>query len=169
MKKTAFIITLAALALCLAACGGSDSVTVDPNAVTADYGELCFTAGGCTFGIYDESETVLAALGEPNGTFEADSCAYQGKDVFYYYPGFELTVNDIDGTGRVTAITLTDDTVANPQGVRIGMDIAEAVSLMGTDGAQDGGAYVFTSGSCALRLRSDGDGLVTAIEYTAAD
>lgn len=167
-KKTTAVIAAAALVFLAACGGGSGGVTVDPNAVTADYGDLYFSSNGCSFGIFDELEPVLEAIGEPPDTFEADSCAYQGKDIYYYYPGFELMINDIDGVMRITGITLTDDTVANPQGVRIGMDMDKALSLMNMEYDESSGVYSFTSGNALLRLRSDSDGCVDAIEYLAA-
>ena len=59
--------------------------------------ELYFESNGVRMEPWMEAEPVLAALGEPIGCFEADSCAYIGKDLFYWYPGFELTVNDVEG------------------------------------------------------------------------
>ena len=135
MKKITAIIlaTLTLLALC--ACG-----TAEPREegskkeYTPDYGELYYASNDTKFGIMDPAEKVLEALGEPvNGTFESDSCAYQGKDYFYYYDGFEVMVNDVDGTKRITGITVADDTVQTPQGVRIGMKLEDAQKLMGDE------------------------------------
>ena len=118
---------------------------------------------------------MLDALGEPQGTFESDSCAYQGKDMFYYYDGFEVMVNDVDGTLRITGITLADDTVSNPQGVKIGMDMSEALSLMGDPDypesitvTHNGGVYKLVSGSTMLRLKAGDDGTLAAAEYCVA-
>ncbi len=168
MKKKYFILSLAAALLCLCACGG-EAVTVDPNAVRADYGPLSFEAGGVSFGVFDEAAPVLEKLGEASGEFEADSCAYQGKDKFYYYDGFELMVNDVDGTERITAITVTDDTVSNPQGVKIGMDIDQALGLMAMDYEESTGVYSFVSGSCLMRLRVDSDNAIAAMDYLGSE
>ena len=54
--------------------------------------ELYFESKGVRMEPMMEAAPVLDALGAPMGSFEADSCAYIGKDLFYYYPGFELTV-----------------------------------------------------------------------------
>ena len=117
----------------------------------------------------DPAEKVLEALGEPvNGTFESDSCAYQGKDYFYYYDGFEVMVNDVDGTKRITGITVADDTVQTPQGVRIGMKLEDAQKLMGDEFKQVGDVYKYTDGSTVLKLAVGEDGTLTAIEYAVA-
>ena len=170
MKKITAIIlaTLTLLALC--ACG-----TAEPREegskkeYTPDYGELYYTSGDTKFGIMDPAEKVLEALGEPvNGTFESDSCAYQGKDYFYYYDGFEVMVNDVDGTKRITGITVADDTVQTPQGVRIGMKLEDAQKLMGDEFKQVDDVYKYTEGSTVLKLAVGEDGTLTAIEYAVA-
>ena len=173
MKK--YLVLLLALVLTLAlfcACGTENPPEAESAApqksVTPDYGELYFASGDVKFGIFDEAEPVLSALGEPiNGTFESNSCAYQGKDYFYYYDGFELMVNDIDGVRRITGITLADDTVANPQGVKIGMDINKALELMDMEYTQNGSVYKLVSGSAMLIIRAADDGSLAAAEYTA--
>lgn len=65
-----------------------------------------------------EAAPILTALGEPAFYFSADSCAYQGKDEYYKYNGFEITVNTPEGVPVITAITVVDDTirVAFPNG-----------------------------------------------------
>ena len=87
MKKIIAILLSVMTVLFMCACSEveprDDAKTDD---YTPDYGELYYASGDTKFGIMDPAETVLAALGEPvNGTFESDSCAYQGKDYFYYY------------------------------------------------------------------------------------
>lgn len=173
MKK--YLAILLALSLILCTACGTDTPAPTPSAepsaapVVPDYGELYFASGSVKFGIFDEAEPVLSALGEPvNGTFESESCAYQGKDFFYYYDGFELMVNDVDGTLRITGITLSDDTVQTPQGLKIGMALDTALSLMPGAPEQNGQVCRFVSGSAALLLRDAGDGTLAAISYTAA-
>ena len=81
----------------------------------------------------------------------------------------EVLVNDVDGTERVTGITLADDTVSNPQGVKIGMKGDEALKLMdGLEYTQSGDTYKFTVGSTLFRLQVGADGTVKAAEYSVA-
>jgi len=172
MKKLITVLLALMMIFTLCACGG-ESVNEPENtdnaaAYTPDYGELYYEADGVKFGIMDYADEVLSALGEPQGTFESESCAYQGSDYFYYYDGFELMANDIDGTLRITGITVADDTVQNPQGVKIGMDIEEALSLMGEGYAENGTVYKYTAGSTLLMLKAGEDGTVSAIEYAVA-
>ena len=169
MKKIIAIILCAVGVLALCACGKVEPRDEGKTAeYTPDYGELYYTAGDVKFGIMDPAEDVLASLGDPTGTFESDSCAYQGKDYFYYYDGFEVMVNDVDGVKRITGITLADDTVANPQGVKVGMKAEDALELMGEDYKQVGDVYKYTVGSTVLRLGVGDDGTLTAVEYAVA-
>ncbi len=171
MKRMIAVILAAACAFALCACGdtGDGGKTGAKNEYKADYGELYYASGDVKFGIFDPADEVLAALGEPVSTFESNSCAYQGKDMFYYYDGFEVLVNDVDGTRRVTGITLADDTVSTPQGVRIGMELDEALALLqGLEYTQTGDTYKFTVGSTLFRLQADSDGTVKAAEYSVA-
>ena len=177
MKKITALVLAMLMTLALCACGGETpgTETRGETGYTPDYGELYFASGEVKFGIMDPAQEVLDALGEPQGTFESDSCAYQGKDMFYYYDGFEVMVNDVDGTLRITGITLADDTVSNPQGVKIGMDMSEALSLMGDPDypesitvTHNGGVYKLVSGSTMLRLKAGDDGTLAAAEYCVA-
>lgn len=173
MKKALAIILAIACVFALGACssGGSssDSSAAKSTSAAPDYGELYFESNGVKFGIFDKADDVLPKLGDPDSTFESDSCAYQGKDMFYYYDGFELMVNDVDGTDRITGITLADDTISNPQGVKIGMNIDEALGLMdGVEYTNSGSTYKFTSGSTLFRLQAGDDGTVSAAEYSVA-
>lgn len=173
MKKFIAIILAALCVFALCACGNDGGSGDNDANKTAeykpDYGELYYASGEVKFGILDPAADVLSALGEPDSTFESNSCAYQGKDKFYYYDGFEILVNDVDGTERITGITVADDTVSNPQGVKIGMKIDEALALMdGIEYVQSGDTYKFTVGSTLFRLQAGDDGTVAAAEYSVA-
>ena len=170
MKKMIAILLSVVTVLCMCACSKDEPRTeTKTDDYTPDYGELYYASNDIKFGIMDPAEKVLEALGEPvNGTFESDSCAYQGKDYFYYYDGFEVMVNDVDGTKRITGITVADDTVQTPQGVRIGMKLEDAQKLMGDEFKQIGDVYKYTEGSTVLKLAVGEDGTLTAIEYAVA-
>ena len=185
MKKVGYIIFVLVLAAAMTACQSSDDggVIVDPNASTGqsaqvsqgraetsgaefpeEHDTLYFDADGTRIHVYDMADDVLSALGEPGGTFESASCAYQGMDYFYYYDGFQITVNDVDGEKHVTVITVVDDTVSIPQGVKIGSAEDEMRSLMGDDYTVSSGLYVFTEFSTVLQIQIK-EGKVAAILY----
>lgn len=170
MKKMIAILLSVLTALCMCACSkGEPRTETKTDDYTPDYGELYYASGDTKFGIMDPAEKVLNALGEPvNGAFESDSCAYQGKDYFYYYDGFEVMVNDVDGVKRITGITVADDTVQTPQGLKIGMKLEDAQALLTGEYKQVGDVYKYTQGSTVLKLAVGDDGTLTAIEYAVA-
>ena len=133
--------------------------------------ELYFESKGVRMEPWMEAAPVLAALGDPIGSFEADSCAYIGKDLFYWYPGFELTVNEVDGQNVVTAIAVVDDTVVTPQGLRIYDEEEKLLSILG--GTEENGVYTYESGKTILliQVRAAGDEVrrIATMEYRAAE
>lgn len=172
MKKILALLTVFALALsfCGAAAFAADEAEEEEAPV---YGPLGFVYNDVAFGLLDEAEPVLEALGEEDDLFISASCAYQGDDYIYYYDGLELTVNEIDGVFCVTGIVLADDTIETPQGLTIGMDIQEALALM--DEIEDEeltveenrGVYSFQHGPALLMVKADENGEITAIQYVA--
>ena len=133
--------------------------------------DLYFEGKGVRLEPWMEAAPALAALGTPIGSFEADSCAYIGKDLFYYYPGFELTVNEVDGVNRITAITVADDTVTIPQGLRIYDEEEKLLDVLG--GVEENGVYTYRSGRTELliQVKDVGDDArrIASMEYRAAD
>ena len=132
--------------------------------------ELYYECRGVRIEPLMEAAPVLSALGEPLRRFEADSCAYVGKDVFYAYPGVQLTVNEVEGVERITAIMVTDDTVAIPQGLRIFDEEEKLLSILG--GVDENGVYTYRHGRTELivQVKDAGDGArrIAYMEYQAA-
>ena len=155
-----------------------EAAPADPTATrepaekaTEDALDLYFECKGVRMAPMMEAAPVLAALGEPLRSFEADSCAYLGKDLFYAYPGVELTVNQVEGVGRITSIHVTDDTVTTPQGLRIYDEEEKLLSALG--GEDDDGIYTFRSGQVELLIEvketEGGVRRIWSIEYRAAE
>ena len=169
MKRTA-ILALAILMLAAIGCGGQGALQDDPNAVFVDpnavrggeYGELYFEANGVRFGIYDEAEAVLSALPAYRSTFTGETCAFDAADVYYYYSGFQIMTNEIDGVSRITAIAVADDTVKTPQGLYIGMSEEDAAAAF--PAAKDAD-WNYADGTALLSV-SISDGVVKGIVYT---
>lgn len=92
--------------------------------------------------------------------YEADSCAFSGKDKIYTYNDFEVTTND---SNIITRIKLTDDRYATAKGVCIGMSEAQVKSAYG-DCVAKGGEIVYKKGDTKLCFVIN-DGYVVAIEY----
>ena len=174
MKKSLAI--LFCVLLLTAACAAPQSagqkgveesaVFVNPNAVKEGaYGALYFEANGYRFGIYDKMEDVLKNV-PSNTTFTGESCAFEGEDIYYFFNGFEIMANVIDGAERVTAITIVDDTVKTPSGLYIGMTEDDAKAILNVaPGAS--GIYTLVDGTAQLNVTVQ-DGTVRAIAYIAS-
>ena len=141
----------------------------EPEADLPAAPELYFESKGVRMEPWMEAAPVLAALGDPIGSFEADSCAYIGKDLFYWYPGFELTVNEVEGVNRITAVTVADDTVTIPQGLRIYDDEEKLLDILG--GEEMNGLYTYQNGQTMLLIQvkeAEGSRRIASIEYRVA-
>lgn len=176
MNKTLLLVLALMIAVCFTGCGektqdadvpsqtNENTPSQEGEAPVQEESLYYYEANGTIIHTFDPAEEVLAALGEPLNTFEAESCAYQGMDLFYYYDGFELTVNDIDGVDRVTVITVADDTVAIPQGVKIGDSEEDMLAAMGDDYQAETGVYKFISANTLLQITVK-EGAVSSIQY----
>ena len=168
--KRMTILLLAALLLFAIGCGAPTGQADDPNAVFIDpnavrggeYGELYFESNGARFGIYDETEAVLKALPAYRSTFTGQSCAFDTEDVVYFFTGFQITTNVIDGVSRVTAIKIEDDTVKTPQGLYIGMPEQDAAAAFPALSEAD---WNLEDGTAMLSVTIT-DGAVYGITYT---
>ena len=167
MKRIAVLLA-ACLLLCACAAGAGDenAVFIDPNAVQGGgYGALYFEANGVRFGIFDEAQKVIDALPAYRSSFVAETCAFDSKDVYYYYMGFQIMTNEIDGVERITAITLADDTVKTPQGLYIGMPESDAAAAFPALNEQNWNPVDGTA-QLSVVIR---DGAIAAIVYTPSN
>lgn len=96
--------------------------------------------------------------------YEAQSCAYQGLDMFYTFDSFEVMVNTIDGHNVITAISLLDDLTQTAEGLKIGDSLSRLIELYGDAYTQNGDIYKFTKDGTALSILIK-NGKVSSIEY----
>lgn len=157
MKKLSLILAaLLLLGTCLVACDAGKG------------GEYIFSHNGTAIRVGDDGNAVASALGTPADYMEEDSCGGEGPDKTFVYPGFRYDTVMTGGVDRIVKIVLTDDSVATPQGVKIGSTKSAVVSAYG-DGyteTADGG-LVYTDGNTKLMFGIR-DGVVTAIHYIQA-
>lgn len=197
MKKNITVILISAAALMLCACGkkavstDTDAVIIDPNApvVTAAPVQETAPAAEEKESVYAvpeadpyafltkdmkilplmEADPVLEKLGQWEYYYEADSCAYQGKDLFYKYKGFELTVNDDNGVNIITSISVVDDTIQakfENGSIRIGDSAEKLLSVLGGEPGAE--FYDYRSAGVHLQV-SLKDGKINTIVYLAPE
>jgi len=166
MKKIAILLLAAALLFGCAAKDDPNAVFVDPNAIQGGgYGELYFEADGVRFGMFDEAKPVLEALPAYRSTFTEESCAFDSADVSYFFSGYRIMTNEIDGVERITAIVCTDDTVRTPQGLYIGMPEADAAAAFPLLQQND---WNLVDGTAQLSVTVQ-DGSIVSIVYSPSN
>lgn len=157
MKKLSLIMAaLLLLTCCFAACEYGRG------------GEYIFAYNGHAVHIGDDGNAVASALGAYSDYIEEDSCGGEGPDKTFVYPGFRYDTVMQNGVDVIVKIVLTDDSVATPQGIRIGSAKSAVVSAYGNGYTEtaDGG-LVYSDGNAKLMF-GFADGVVTAIHYIKA-
>ncbi|MDR1733838.1 MAG: hypothetical protein LBR73_03045 [Oscillospiraceae bacterium] len=163
MKKALLAFITAALLLTTASCGEStgapESTTAADSSVTtlaADSKEpsgFYFTAAGTDVLPGTSPSGILEALGEQTDPpFIAPSCAFQGDDKTYFFPGYEVRVNEEDGAEFIYTISLKDDSVTTPEGIYIGAPRSDVIAAYGEPLKEQNGVLVYTKGTTNLEI-----------------
>lgn len=181
MKKWKKLIPvwLTVLTTLLCACGsgtGGASVSgshaeaqtaVSPeSAAPAANSRYVFSYQGLALPMNAELAPLLETLGEPERYFEAASCAFDGLDKTYAYPGFELVTYPLDGTDYISDIYLLDNSVATPEGITVGSTLEQVIAAYGQDWEEDLGLYSYTDGDAKLCFLVENDAVIS-VEYIA--
>ena len=170
------LLSLAALAS-LAACGGTPAGNTSasgggpagsPEPSAPEKGAaFSFAAGGTEITIDENMADVLAALGEPQSYFEAESCAFEGLDKTYTYAGFVITTYPDGEKDFINSIRLTDDSATTQEGAYLGCTAGQIREIYGDAGNSLVSALSYTKGDTTLNFILDGD-TVISIEYLPA-
>ena len=162
-KKLLLTATAVVLAMSfMAGCGGSteNEKATTTAATTNAASKYYFEANGAKVNIGDNGEAAIAALGEANSTFTATSCAFEGEDHMYMYDAFQLTLSTVNGEEVVTAISVTNDMISTPEGVKIGSTNDDVTEAMGVESKEDGN-YQFTDGHTAHAIVVKDDAVIS--------
>jgi len=112
----------------------------------------------------DPAEPIISALGTCQNKYEAPSCAFDGMDTVYSYPGFEVSTYKAKDVEKVSGVVLRDDTVGTPEGVFIGSS-TEDVFKKYEESAEGVNNLKLSKGNSDL-LFIFKDGVVTSIQYS---
>jgi len=163
--------TTAAAAATTAAASGAQTTAADSGAAAAAPGALkySYTSNGTEIAVNADADAVKAALGEPQKTFEAPSCAFDGISYTYTYAGFQVETypDPADKKNKVYAVTLLDNTVQTAEGCKVG-DKAEDVKKKCGNPTGEAMGYVEYKGdgvSLTFYLDDKGEETVTSIVY----
>lgn len=118
-----------------------------------------YSYNGVSITIGASADSIVAALGTPSSTSEADSCYGEGKDIAYNYGSFTINTVPSNGTNIVQTVTVN----STPKGVSVGQSESAIVSAYGSSGKISDYLYSYTNGG-TLNFYLSG-GVITAIEY----
>ncbi len=160
MKKIViFFILLALVVTALVSCTPDDQVQEDSEI------PLKFEYKGVSMAPGDDFGEISAKLGEPDGYYEAASCAFDGKDKIYTYGSVQISVSPLDGKDTIYMITLLDDSLTTPEGICVGATKAAVMEAYGETVLNSSGTSLsYSSGHTDLvfLIRDD---CVTSIQY----
>lgn len=175
MKKKGLVLLMAmTMAFAFTACGGDNNTSSGDsdvnNSTQADVQTESgyeFTVSGTKVAMNVPAADILSALGTPQDKYEAESCAFQGMDRTYTYPGYTLDTYENDGVETTLYVTFKDDTVSTTEGLAIGENIDKAKELYGEGGTDNGSSIIYTKGESTLTIFYDAEGVISEIQYGA--
>ncbi|MBP5631727.1 MAG: hypothetical protein J6Y21_03080, partial [Clostridia bacterium] len=124
-----------------------------------------FKKGDVTVAMKAKAADIIADLGEPSNYYESPSCAFEGMDKTYSYPGFDVTTYTESGVDYISGVVFWDDSVETPEGLYIGASAADVQRIYGADAAGKTNVQLEKGSSYLLILFKDDS--VTSIQYLA--
>ena len=109
-------------------------------------------------------QEVLNAFGEPLGVFEAPSCAFDGIDRIFSFPGLQIHTYPLDDDDFIHTVSIRDDSIMTENGIYLGNSWAAVLAAYGSDYSQEFGMFTFIKGDTKLQFLVEDD-MVVAITY----
>ena len=107
---------------------------------------------------------IIDALGEPIAEFTMPSCAFDGTDIVFRFPGFQVHTIPIGEENFVHTIVLTDDTVSTFEGIRLGSAAQDLTYAYGHDYTHEYSMYTFTREHTSISFFVE-NGIVISIVF----
>ena len=123
-----------------------------------------FATQGVTIHMDQNMAEVLEQLGEPLGIFEAPSCAFDGIDRIFSFPGVQIHTYPDGDLDFVHTISIRDDSVTTMEGIYLGSSWEAVLAAYGSDYEQEFGMFTFTRGRTTLSFFIEDD-IVIGITY----
>jgi len=178
MKKRVFYIPLFILLVIfvLAGCSGEPDKgapatndgdgTVSPGPdITLPPAVFSFKMGDIFIEMDEDISKIITGLGEPLGILEAPSCAFDGTDRIFSYPGIQIYTYPKNGADHIHTIGFFDDSVVTAEGkIRLGSNIQSVFDAYGNDYRYETGMYTFTRGKTVLEFLVSDD-IIIGITY----
>ena len=170
--KGIFAAAVMVMGLSLAACGSSDGGSSSSgssssgSAASASSEGFSFTSGSTKIEMNADASAIVDELGDPDDYFESESCAFEGLDKVYTYPGFHLNTYPVDDKDYVLSVDFMDDTVETDEGISIGSTKDEVTEAYGEPAEETSSSLVYEKGDTEMTIGLDGDS-VSSLEISA--
>ena len=170
--KGIFAAVVMVMGLSLAACGSSDGGSSSSgssssgSAASSSSEGFSFTSGSTKIEMNADASAIVEELGDPDDYFESESCAFEGLDKVYTYPGFHLNTYPVDDKDYVLSVDFMDDTVETDEGISIGSTKDEVTEAYGEPAEETSSSLVYEKGDTEMTIGLDGDS-VSSLEISA--
>ena len=173
MKKILAIFLCLLMMITLVACdsgkdksdgSGGDDTPKTTTAATSSSVKYYVEAGGVKIELGADADAVIKALGTPKATAEVGNCGGQGTLTKYTYASMEIYVLTSGTSKTIDQITLLDDSVSTPEGIKIGSTQQDVKTKCKTPTKSTDASYTYTSGKNNLKFNFR-DGAVVGIDY----
>lgn len=149
--------------------GGQTKITVNNGgSKSGPAGAYSFLYKGYEIMPGTPAAPVIQMLGEPLDSFEGASCAGQGLDIIYSYPGFKLYAYQEDGEELVDGIEI-EDPLIDCKGIHVGQTVTDAKAVFGTPDQEDDYGVIYRSEDTVLQINSNEVGEIISIMFRRSD
>lgn len=118
---------------------------------------------GFTIHMNQNMDEVKAGIGEPLGVLVVPSCAFDGDDRIYSYPGFQIYTYPVGDKDLVHTINISDDSIVLTGGIFLGSRWDDVKAVFGTDYERDINMHTFTRGNTTLAFLVEDDIITTIV------
>lgn len=164
MKKIAILLLAVLMLMSLCACG-ADSAPEDTTPQTKPLEGYAFVYKGVE--LMPGAEFDAAALPEPEYTYTAPNCAFDGNDTVYNYVDIEVAVYDDGKTAVIQSVYIINPNLTTPEGLALDDDLAKVKQIYGEDYTVEGAEWQFAKGKMILGILTQ-DNFVASMEYRLA-
>ena len=126
--------------------------------------EFTFPFNGTVINLNQNMAEILDTLGEPSGVRQTPSCAFDGYDRIFGFGAINIHTYPVGDEDFIQIISIRDDSVTTPGGIRLGNSWGAVLDAYGTDYVQDFSKHTFTQGDTTLSFFVE-DGIVVEITY----
>lgn len=125
-----------------------------------------FKMGEVLIEMDEDISNIINRLGEPLGILEQPSCAFDGTDRIFSYPGVQIYTYPKGNADHIHTIGFFDDSIVTTEGkIRLGSSIRDAIETYGDNYSFETGMYTFTRGLTFLEFLVDDNDIIIGITY----